>query len=106
MSAGPDGRGSRSTGISVGSGVFNQNHGESARILEMDSVWNHTVCQVWVHRMNTVGRIAAAGPAPQEPPRKASLDWLVLDRDKVLLDHPEYLNQGKNTPPFKAGAAG
>jgi len=65
------------TGLSVGSWVFSPNHGESVRILDVETVWNDTVCQVWVPRKSTVERLAADALAPQEQPRKATLDRLV-----------------------------
>ena len=34
-------------------------HGESVRIVDVETVWNHTVCQVWVSRQNTVERLPA-----------------------------------------------
>src|SRR5271165_4445873 len=61
----------------VGDWVFSPNHGESVRILDVETVWNHTVCQVWVPRQNTVERLAADALAPQEQPRKTTLDRLV-----------------------------
>jgi hypothetical protein len=39
---------SRSTDISVVAWVFSPNHGESVRILDAQTVWNHTFCRVWV----------------------------------------------------------
>ncbi len=69
--------GSQTTGISVGSWVYSPSHGESVRILDVETVWNHTVCQVWVPRQNTVERLPAEALASQEQPWKATLDRLV-----------------------------
>jgi len=43
----------------------------------VETVWNHTVCQVWVPRQNAVERLPAEALASQEQPRKATLDRLV-----------------------------
>ena len=63
--------------LSVGSWVFSPNHGEYVRILDVETVWNHTVCQVWVPRKNTVERLAADTLALREQPGKATLDRLI-----------------------------
>jgi hypothetical protein len=68
---------SHSTGFSIGSWVFSPNHGESVRILDVETSWNHTVCQVWVPRQNTVERLPAEALAPREQPRRATLDRLI-----------------------------
>jgi hypothetical protein len=47
--------GSQATGISVGSWVYSRAHGAPVRLLDVETLWNHTVCQVWVPRKNTVG---------------------------------------------------
>ena len=44
------------TASPIGSWVFSPKHGESVRILDVKTVWNHTVCQVWAPRQNTVTR--------------------------------------------------
>ena len=61
---------SRSTDISVGSWAYSPSYGESVRILDVETVWNHTVCQVWVPRQNTVERLPAEALALQEQPRR------------------------------------
>ena len=58
--------GSQSTGISVGSWAFSPAHGESVRILDVETVWNHTVYQVWIPRL-AHGRTSSRripGPGP------------------------------------------
>ena len=93
--------GSRSTGISVGSWVFSPNHGEFVRILDVETVWNHTVCQVWVPRKNTVERLAAEALAPQEQPRKATLDRLIYAAAAARI--ADALTQDLLLAPLEAG---
>ncbi len=93
--------GSRSTGISVGSWVFSPNHGESVHILDVETVWNHTVCQVWVPRKNTVERLAADALAPREQPRKATLDRLVYAAAAARI--ADALTQDLLLAPLEAG---
>jgi hypothetical protein len=38
--------------LSVGSWAFSAVHGESVRILDVESVWSHTVYQVWIPRLD------------------------------------------------------
>jgi hypothetical protein len=47
------------TGLSVGSWIYSPAHGESVRVLDVETVWNHTVCQVSVPGKQIVERIAA-----------------------------------------------
>jgi len=93
--------GSRSTGIYVGSWVFSPNHGECVRILDVETVWNHTVCQVWVPRKNTVERLAAEALAPQEQPRKATLDRLLYAAAAARI--ADALTQDLLLAPLEAG---
>ena len=61
-----------STPFPIGSWAFSVAHGESVRILDVEIVWNHTVCQVWVPRQNTVG-LARTCFAPQASARRDRL---------------------------------
>ena len=54
--------------------VFSPTHGESVRILDVQTVWGHTVCQVWMPRKGTVERVPAEALAPQETPKIGTLD--------------------------------
>ena len=85
----------------VGDWVFSPNHGESVRILDVETVWNHTVCQVWVPRKNTVERLAADALAPQEQPRKATLDRLVYAAAAARI--ADALTQDLLLAPLEAG---
>jgi len=55
-----------SPSFTVGSWAFSTAHGESVRILDVESVWNHTVCEVWIPRLATVERVAAASLTPAQ----------------------------------------
>jgi len=39
--------------------AFSSAHGELVRILDVETVWNHTVDHVWVPRLGTAGSLAA-----------------------------------------------
>ena len=43
--------------FAVGSWAFSAAHGESVRILDVETVWNHTVYQIWIPRLAAVERI-------------------------------------------------
>src|SRR5271157_3546294 len=79
--------------LSVGSWAFSTAHGESVR--------NHTVCHVWVPRKNTVERLAADILAPQEQPRKATLDRLVYAAAAARI--ADALTQDLLLAPLEAG---
>ncbi|MFI5453814.1 MAG: DEAD/DEAH box helicase [Isosphaerales bacterium] len=68
---------SSSINFTIGSWVFSPAHGESVRIVDVQTVWTHTICEVWVPGKKTVERVAAEALAPREQPRKAGLDRLI-----------------------------
>jgi superfamily II DNA or RNA helicase len=51
--------------FSLGSWAFSAAHGESVRILDVETVWNHTVYQVWIPRLATVERLPAESLTPE-----------------------------------------
>src|SRR5271166_3288764 len=87
--------------LSIGSWAFSTAHGESVRILDVETVWNHTVCQVWVPRKNTVERLPAEALASQEQPRKATLDRLVYAAAAARI--ADALTQDLLLAPLEAG---
>src|SRR3954452_12298397 len=93
--------GSQTSGFTIGSWVFSPSHGESVRILDVETVWNHTVCQVWVPRQNTVERLPAEALASQEQPRKATLDRLVYAAAAARI--ADALTQDLLPAPLEAG---
>src|SRR5947209_4779251 len=62
------------TAFPIGSWVFSLAHGDSVRILDVETVWNHTVYQIWIPRLATVERVPAASLAPAQPTRATGLD--------------------------------
>ena len=60
--------------IEVGSWAFSVAYGESVRILDIETVWNHTVYQVWIPRLATVERVPADSLSPAQPTRATGLD--------------------------------
>src|ERR1017187_2656157 len=92
---------SASIPLSIGSWVYSPSHGESVRILDVETIWNHTVCQVWIPRKNTVERLAADALAAQEQPRKASLDRVVYAAAAARI--ADALTQDVLLAPLEAG---
>lgn len=65
---------SDSTTFPVGSWAFNAAHGESVRILDVETVWNHTVYQVWIPRLATVERVPADSLTQAQPAQASGTD--------------------------------
>src|ERR1700733_7314026 len=65
---------SKSTGFSIGSWAFSEAHGESVRILDVETVWNHTVYQVWIPKLATVERVPAESLTSARPTQATSMD--------------------------------
>ncbi len=63
-----------SPSLTVGSWAFSATHGESVRILDVQSVWNHTIYEVWIPRLATVERVAAGSLVPAQPAKATGLD--------------------------------
>jgi superfamily II DNA or RNA helicase len=62
------------TTFPIGSWAFSAAHGESVRILDVETVWNHTAYQVWIPRLATVERVPAESLAPTQPTTVTGLD--------------------------------
>src|SRR5271167_3905609 len=62
--------------FTVGSWAFSAAHGESVRILDVETVWNHTVYQVWSPRLGTVERVPAESLSPVQPTKATGLDHI------------------------------
>ena len=43
--------------FTVGTWAFSAAHGESVRIVDVETVWGHAVCQVWIPRLATLERV-------------------------------------------------
>ena len=61
--------GPRSTRVSVGSWAISPNHGGSVRILDVETVWSHTVCRVW-----DPARTPCSGCPPRLWPSRSNLE--------------------------------
>src|SRR5438876_3663124 len=60
--------------FAVGSWAFSATHVESVRILDVETVWNHTVYQVWIPRLATVERVPAESLSPAHTTKTTGLD--------------------------------
>ena len=60
--------------FAVGSWVFSAAHGESVRILDVETVWSHTVCQVWIPRLATIERVPGQSLSIAQPTEATGLD--------------------------------
>src|ERR1035441_177841 len=60
--------------LGVGSWAFSAAHGEPVRILDVESVWNHTVYDVWIPRLAKVERVPAESLASTQAPKTTGLD--------------------------------
>lgn len=63
--------------FAIGSWAFSAAHGESVRILDVETVWNHTVYQVWIPRLATVERVPADSLSPAQPTKATGIDRIV-----------------------------
>jgi SNF2 family DNA or RNA helicase len=63
-----------SLSFAIGTWAFSAAHGESVRILDSESVWNHTVYEVWIPRLAKVEKVRAEALAPTEAPKTTGLD--------------------------------
>jgi superfamily II DNA or RNA helicase len=61
-------------GVSIGGWAFSAAHGESVRILDVVTVWHHTVYEVWVPRLATVERVPGDSLSPAQPTKATGLD--------------------------------
>jgi superfamily II DNA or RNA helicase len=60
--------------LPIGSWAFSPAPGETVRILDVETVWNHTVCQVWIPGRAAVERVPAEALAPQAPTKATALE--------------------------------
>ncbi len=60
--------------------AFSPEHGEPVRVLEVESVWDHIVCQVWLAGNGTVERLTVRSVTAQGPPRKSGISGGALHR--------------------------
>src|SRR6266516_1664183 len=60
--------------FAAGSWAFSAAHGEFVRILDVETVWNHTVLQVWIPGLATVERVPAESLSPARTTKATGLD--------------------------------
>jgi hypothetical protein len=60
--------------LPIGAWAFSPVYGESVRILDVETVWNHTIYQVWIPRLATVERVPAESLSPAQPTKASGLD--------------------------------
>jgi len=63
-----------SPSFAIGSWAFSVAHGEAVRILDVETVWNHTVYQVWVPQQAAVERVPADSLSLPEPTTTTGID--------------------------------
>ena len=89
------------TAFPIGSWVFSPAHGDSVRILDVETVWNHTVYEVWIPRLATVERVPAASLAPAQPTRATGLDRMTYAAAAARI--ADALTQDVLLAPLEAG---
>src|ERR1035438_9142957 len=66
--------------FAVGTWAFSGAHKEPVRILDVESVWNHTVYEVWIPRLGKVERVRAETLAPTQTPENHGSKTTDIDR--------------------------
>ena len=87
--------------LGVGSWAFSAAHGEPVRILEVESVWNRTVCEVWIPKLSKVERVPAETLAPNESPKTTGLDRIAYAVSAARI--ADALTQDVLLAPLEAG---
>jgi superfamily II DNA or RNA helicase len=62
--------------LAIGTWAFSTAHGEPVRIIDVESVWNHTIYEVWIPRLAKVERVRAETLAPTETPKTTGLEHI------------------------------
>jgi superfamily II DNA or RNA helicase len=60
--------------FAVGNWAFSVTHNGSVRILDVETLWNHTVYQVWIPQLSTVERVPTESLSPIQSSRATGLD--------------------------------
>lgn len=71
------GQGQQNDAFQIGSWVFSQEHGESVRILDAQTVWGRATYLVWCPGHESVARVAAASLVPLDQPQAKSFDHFI-----------------------------
>jgi len=73
--------------FAVGSWSFSAAHGESVRILDVETVWSDTIYQVRIPRLAAVERVPAESLSPAQPAKATSISHRkkrTRERDNLL----------------------
>src|ERR1035437_4154979 len=87
--------------LAVGSWAFSAAHAEPVRILDVESVWNHPVYEVWIPRLAKVERVRAETLAPTESPKTTGLDLIAYSVSAARI--ADALTQDGLLAPLEAG---
>jgi superfamily II DNA or RNA helicase len=87
--------------FTVGSWAYSQAHGESVRILDAETVWGHTVYQVWIPRLSAVERVPAESLSPRQPTKATGLDRIAYSVAAARI--ADALTQDVLLAPLEAG---
>src|SRR2546429_593088 len=87
--------------FAVGSWAFSAAHGESVRILDVETVWNHTVYQVWIPRPAKVERVPGESLDLAQPIKATGLDSITYGVAAARI--ADALSQDVLLSPLEAG---
>jgi hypothetical protein len=87
--------------LAVGAWAFSAAHGESVRILDSESVWKHTVYEVWIPRLAKVERVRAEALISTDSPRTPGLDRIAYAVSAARI--ADALTQDVLLAPLEAG---
>lgn len=87
--------------LAVGGWAFSAAHGEAVRILDVETVWNHTVYSIWIPRRASVERVGAESLSSAQPTKPTGLDRLVYAAAAARI--ADALTQDVLLAPLEAG---
>jgi len=87
--------------FAVGTWALSAAHGESVRILDVETVWGHTVYHVWIPRLSTVERIPAESLSPAQPATTTGIDRIIYAAAAARI--ADALTQDVLLAPLEAG---
>jgi len=85
----------------VGTWVFSATHGEAVRVLDVESVWNHTIYEVWIPGLAKIERVRAEALAPTESIKTTGLDRIAYAVSAARI--ADALTQDVLLAPLEAG---
>lgn len=85
----------------VGSWAYSAAHGEPVRILDVETVWNHTVYSVWIPKRASVERVPAESLGSEPPTTATGLDRIVYRAAAARI--ADALTQDVLLAPLEAG---